>query len=79
MIVPSGSKHEVVGYYAISVERVQDNEEVSLSADEKDFLLRYAKKTLHYHLIKGEKPQVDSDSLTPALKRSYGAFVTFVS
>jgi len=73
---PFGSKHEVVGYYAISVERVQDNEKVSLSADEKDFLLTYAKKTLHYYLTKGEKPQVDSDSLTPALQGSYGAFVT---
>lgn len=71
-----GNKHEVVGYYAISVERQQNNDELFLTDNQKDILLAHARKSLYSYLTKSTRPAVDTENLPENLKVPCGAFVS---
>jgi len=71
-----GSKDEVVGYYAIKMNRISDSDSFELNHDNKKQLLKIARKTLGQFLATGKKPDIDKKSLDKPLKETCGAFVS---
>jgi MEMO1 family protein len=74
-----GEKNRVVGYWAISFTQKETTEKTgdfSLSNDDKKYLLKLARQTITDYIQKGIIPEVDSTSVSLALKTPCGAFVT---
>ncbi len=71
-----GTKDEVVGYYAIKVDRVPDANEFELTHYNKKQLLSIARKTLGHFLASGKKLDINKNELDKPLKETCGAFVS---
>ncbi len=74
-----GDKQRVVGYWAISFTspEVKNHEtEFSLSDEDKNELLKLARKSISGYLVNGETSGNDPSKLSDALKTPAGAFVT---
>jgi hypothetical protein len=72
---PYGSKDKVVGYWAISVIKNQNND-FSLSDEEKIELLKLARITIEEKINNNKRPDISSLKITDNLKNQCGAFVT---
>ena len=76
---PYGGKDGVVGYCAISFSRLKSIEELgefSIDQEDKEYLLKLARKTITEYIKKGITPEVDASTLSANLKTPCGAFVT---
>lgn len=76
---PYGDKDKVVGYYSISFNKNKSaggEGEFSLSREDKEYLLKLARKTITEYIKKGITPEVDTSPLSATLKTPCGAFVT---
>lgn len=71
-----GSKDEVVGYYAIKMDRIKETDSFELHYQDKKDLLKVARKTLERFLEKGQKPDINEEKLADPLKETCGAFVS---
>jgi MEMO1 family protein len=70
-----GEKDRVVGYYALSVYKENQNQQLLTDAEEKE-ILQIARTTILTYLQENRIPPVDVESLPPALRKKAGAFVT---
>lgn len=70
-----GEKDRVVGYWAISVGKEKNNEMI-LSHSEKENLLQLARITIQDYLNGKHSPELSGKSLSTAVCRKAGAFVT---
>ncbi len=78
---PYGEKDRVVGYFALAVSAPDvviavQKDEFSLTAEDKDHLLKLARHTLEVYLKTGEVPAIESTSFSARLQTPVGAFVT---
>jgi AmmeMemoRadiSam system protein B/AmmeMemoRadiSam system protein A len=76
---PYGDKDKVVGYYSISFNKNKSaarEGEFSLSREDKEYLLKLARKTITEYIKRGITPEVDISPLSATLKTPCGAFVT---
>jgi hypothetical protein len=74
-----GDKERVVGYYAISFsheETKNQSDELTISDEDKKYLLSLAHDTVTEYLLKGTSPEIDPAGLSDTLKTPHGAFVT---
>lgn len=73
-------KSRVVGYHAIAITKQKkqnmSENQFKLSQEEKELLLKIARKTIKEYLDTGKISDVKSSELTPALQEECGAFVT---
>jgi len=76
---PYGEKERVVGYGAMRVyknDTTNDDEEFTLSDEEKAILKEIAKLALYEAVEKNQRISIDASKIPPKLKRHLGAFVT---
>ena len=76
---PYGEKDRVVGYYAIAFSRVELADHVgtfTLFDEDKNYLLKLARKTINDYIKKGITTDPEPGELSMALKTPCGAFVT---
>ena len=76
---PYGGKDGVVGYCAISFSRLKSIEKLgkfSIDQEDKEYLLKLARKTITDYIKKGITPEVEANGLSSTLKTPCGAFVT---
>ncbi len=73
-----GEHDRVVGYWAIALTEIEDlkKEEFSLSGEEKQQLLKEARRAIENLFWDSEKPALDINTCSPALKTKCGAFVS---
>lgn len=74
-----GDKERVVGYCAISFyheEAKKQPDELTMSDEDKKYLLNLAHETVKEYIMKGITPEIDPTELSDTLKTPYGAFVT---
>jgi len=74
-----GDKQRVVGYWAISFSQPESDHlttEFSLSAADKNSLLKLARETITDYIREGTIPEVDPAKMSAALRIHCGAFVT---
>ena len=72
-----GDHDKVVGYWAIALtEKVADKEEFILSEDDKQLLLQEARRSIENLFWNVERPALDIDHCSPALRTKCGAFVS---
>ena len=74
-----GDHYQVVGYYAIVLDekhQAKQEDEFSLTEDEKIQLLKISRHTLESYIRQGNIPHYDSSQFSENLNRPLGAFVT---
>jgi MEMO1 family protein len=75
-----GEKNRVVGYWAISLEGMVDEKETSLgfelNAEDKEELLKIARKTLEEYIKNGKEFKLEPDKYSNNMRTKCGAFVT---
>ncbi|MDP2891001.1 MAG: AmmeMemoRadiSam system protein B [Bacteroidota bacterium] len=74
-----GDKEWVVGYCAISFyheEKKKHPDELSISDEDKKYLLNLAHETVKEYILKGITPEIDPTGLSDTLNTPHGAFIT---